>query len=131
MPTAPASESERLWAVLRSLSETTAELAERVARLEQRDDLGPLREQLRDLAREVSGLGDDLRDLLASDRESLVEVLAHRPRTPPAPAPVASLGPPREVRAQLRAWGGAALLALGAALASGVAATLARGCGGG
>lgn len=122
-PPAPASEAEALWRLLR-------ELAGRVERLERRDDLGPVREQVRDLAREVAALGDDLRDLLAADRASAIEVLAHaRPRTPPAPAPVTSLGPPREVRAQLRAWGGAALLALGAALASGVAATLARGCG--
>lgn len=127
----PADEQEAQWRLLRALSGQLEELQERVADIERRDDLGPLRDQLRDLAREVSALGDDLRDLLASDRASVVELLAHRTRTPPAPAPVASLGPPREVRAQLRAWAGAALLALGGALAAGIASALARGCGGG
>jgi len=125
--TLPAEESERLWRLLRAVSGQVEELQERVADLERRDDLGPLREQLRDLAREVAALGDDLRDLLASDRASVVELLAHRTRTQP---PAASLGPPREVRAQLRAWAGAALLALAGALAAGIAG-LARGCGGG
>lgn len=132
-PAAPASESEQLWRLLRAVSGQVGELQERVADLERRDELGPLREQLRGLAQEVSALGDDLRDLLAGDRESLIEVLAHRPRTP-APPPVppgASLGPPREVRQQLRAWAGAGLLALGGALAAGIAGALARGCGGG
>lgn len=129
-PVAPATESEALWTVLRRLEGHVRGLEERLARVEDRDDLGPLREQLRDLAQDVSALGDDLRDLLAGDRESLIEVLAHRPRTPPAPRPVASLGPPREVRQQLRAWGGWALLALAGALASGIAGALARGCGG-
>ena len=131
-PAAPASESEQLWRLLRAVSGQVAELQERVAELERRDDLGPLREQLRDLAREVAGLGDDLRDLLATDRASALEVLADRARnrTPPPARPVASLGPPREVRAQLRAWAGAALLALGGGIAFGLAA-LARGCGGG
>jgi hypothetical protein len=127
-PAAPASESEQLWRLLRALSGQLEELQERVADLERRDDLGPLREQLRDLAGEVGELGSDLRDLLQSDRESLIDVLAHgRPWTP---RPVTSLGPPREVRQQLRAWAGAALLALGGGIAFGIAA-LARGCGGG
>ena len=131
-PAAPASESEQLWRLLRAVSGQVAELQERVADLERRDDLAPLRDQLRGLASEVGELGSDLRDLLQSDRESLIDVLAHpRTRTPPAPRPVASLGPPREVRAQLRAWGGWALLALATALASGIAGALARGCGGG
>ena len=127
-----ATEAEAQWRLLRALSGQLGELQERVAELERRDDLGPLREQLRGLAGEVGELGSDLRDLLQSDRESLIEALAHaRPRTPQPPRPVASLGPPREVRAQLRAWGGWALLALATALASGIAGTLARGCGGG
>lgn len=129
--TLPAEESERLWRLLRALAGQLEGLQERVADLERRDELGPLREQLRGLAQEVSALGDDLRDLLAGDRESLIEVLAHRPRTPAPPRPVASLGPPREVRQQLRAWAGAGLLALGGALAAGIAGALARGCGGG
>lgn len=126
-----ADEHERLWRLLRAVSGQVEELQERVADLERRDELGPLQEQLRDLAREVAALGDDLRDLLATDRASVVELLAHRAKTPPAPRPVASLGPPREVRAQLRAWAGAALLALGGAIAAGIASALARGCGGG
>lgn len=126
-----ADEHERLWRLLRAVSGQVEELQERVADIERRDELGPLREQLRDLAREVAALGDDLRDLLATDRASVVELLAHRTKTPVAPRPVASLGPPREVRAQLRAWAGAALLALGGALAAGIASALARGCGGG
>jgi fumarate hydratase class II len=123
-----ADEHERLWRLLRAVTGQLEELQERVAELERRDELGPLRGQLRDLAREVAALGDDLRDLLATDRASVVELLAHRTRTPP---PAASMGPPREVRAQLRAWAGAALLALGGALAAGIAGALARGCGGG
>ena len=124
-----ATEAEAQWRLLRALSGQLEELQERVAELERRDDLGPLREQLRGLAGEVGELGSDLRDLLQSDRESLIDVLTHgRPLTP---RPVASLGPPREVRAQLRAWGGWALLALATAVASGIATALARGCGGG
>lgn len=133
--TLPAEESERLWRLLRALAGQVEGLQVRVADLERRDDLGPLREQLRDLAREVASLGDDLRDLLACDRASALEVLAHqRPRTPPAPAPVPSLGPAREERQRLRAWAGASILALGGAVAYGLATAilaLARGCGGG
>lgn len=123
----PADEAEQLWRRLRALSAQVAELGERVARLERRDDLEPLRAQLRDHAREVAELGDDLRDLLAADRKSAIEVLARHPRTPAPPRPVASLGPPREVRAQV--WSGAAagLAALGTGLALGLAALL-RGC---
>jgi ABC-type transporter Mla subunit MlaD len=131
-PAAPASESEQLWRLLRAVSGQVAELQERVADLERRDDLAPLREQLRDLAREVAALGDDLRDLLATDRASAIEVLAHRTRTPPAPRPVTSLGPPQAVRAHLRAWVGWAMVALAGATATALTAAflaLARGCG--
>lgn len=127
-PVAPATESEALWAVLRRLEGHVRGLEERLARVEDRDDLGPLREQLRDLAREVAALGDDLRDLLATDRASAIEVLARRPRTPAPPRPVTSLGPPTEVRRDLRNG----LWTLAGALATGLAAlilALARGCG--
>lgn len=127
-PIAPATESEAMWTVLRRLEGHVRGLEERLGRVESRDDLGPLREQLRGLAAEVGELGSDLRDLLQSDRESLIEVLAHRPRTPPAPRPVASLGPPTEVRRDLRNG----LWTLAGALATGLAAlilALARGCG--
>jgi hypothetical protein len=132
-PIAPADESEQLWRVVRRLEGHFAGLSERVADLERRDDLGPLREQLRGLASEVGELGSDLRDLLQSDRESLIDVLAHpRTRTPPAPSPVASLGPPQAVRAHLRAWVGWSMVALAGATATALTAAilaLARGCG--
>ena len=131
-PAAPASESEQLWRLLRAVSGQVAELQERVADLERRDELGPLREQLRDLAREVAALGDDLRDLLATDRASAIEVLAHRPRTPLAPRPGTSLGPPQAVRAHLRAWVGWSLVGMAGATATALTAAilaLARGCG--
>lgn len=131
-PVAPATESEALWAVLRRLEGHVHGLEERLVRVEDRDELGPLREQLRGLAAEVGELGSDLRDLLQSDRESLIEVLAHRPRTPPAPRPVASLGPPQAVRAHLRAWVGWSMVALAGATATALTAAilaLARGCG--
>lgn len=127
-PVAPATESEQLWRLLRAVSGQVAGLQERVSELERRDDLGPLREQLRDLAREVASLGDDLRDLLATDRASAIEVLARHPRTPAPPRPVTSLGPPTEVRRDLRNG----LWTLAGALATGLAAlilALARGCG--
>ena len=130
-PVAPASESEALWINLRRLEGHVHGLEERLELVEGREDLGDLREQLRALAAEVEALQGRLLDLLQEDRASFVEVLAHRPRTPQPPRPVTSLGPPREVRAQLRAWAGAALLALGGALAAGIAGALARGCGGG
>ncbi len=120
----PAEEAEQLWRRLRALSAQVAELGERVARLERRDDLEPVRAQLRDHAREVAELGDDLRDLLAADRKSAIEAITARQRSA---RPAASLGPPREVRAQV--WSGAAagLTALGTGLALGLAALL-RGC---
>ena len=143
-PAAPASESEHLWRLLRAVSGQVAELQERVADLERRDDLGPLRAELRELARDVAGLRDDLIGLLKDDRGSLIDVLVHaaeHPVEPPAPAPepppraapVTSLGPPREVRAHLRAWVGWSLVALAGATATALTAAflaLARGCGG-
>jgi hypothetical protein len=131
-PVAPATESEALWQLCRRLEGHVRGLEERLDRIEDRDELGPLREQLRDLAREVAALGDDLRDLLATDRASAIEVLARRPRTPAPPRPVTSLGPPQAVRAHLRAWVGWAMVALAGATATALTAAflaLARGCG--
>jgi len=117
-PVAPASEAEELWRLARRLER-------RVEELERRDDLEPLRVELRDLAREVAALGAELRGLLRDDRAGLVEVLTHA--APPPVAPVASLGPPREVRVQVWRAAAAALAALGTGLALGLAALL-RGC---
>jgi hypothetical protein len=126
-PVAPASEAETLWRLARQLER-------RVAELERRDDLDPLREELRGLARDVAALRDDLLGLLKDDRASLVEVLVHG--TPPAaspPAPGTSIGPPRAVRAHLRAWVGWSMVALAGATATALTAAilaLAKGCGG-
>ena len=132
-PAAPASESEQLWRLLRAVSGQVAELQERVADLERRDDLGDLREQLRALAGEVGALEERLLDMLQGDRESLVDALTHnRPRTPLVPRPGTSLGPPQAVRAHLRAWVGWALVGMAGATATALTAAilaLARGCG--
>jgi hypothetical protein len=144
VPVASATESEALWRLIRAVSGQVAELQERVADLERRDDLGPLRAELRELARDVAGLRDDLIGLLKDDRGSLIDVLVHAaehpaehpapaPEPPPRAAPVTSLGPPREVRAHLRAWVGWSLVALAGATATALTAAflaLARGCGG-
>jgi hypothetical protein len=126
-PVAPATESEALWRLIRAVAGQVEELQARVDDLERRDDLDPLRAELRDLSRDVAGLGDDLRDLLAVDRKSAIEVLARQQKTPAPPRPVPSLGPPREVR--VAAWSGAvaSFVALGTGLALGLAALL-RGC---
>jgi ABC-type transporter Mla subunit MlaD len=109
-PVGPPEESEALWRVLRAVER-------RIETVEQGRDLTDLRAQLRDLSREVSALGDDLRDLLATDRAGVVELLAAR-RSLRAP----KSEPPS--RAALRAawrwlgWGVAVLaLAVGAAAA--------------
>jgi DNA-binding FrmR family transcriptional regulator len=132
-PVAPASESEALWVNLRRLEGHVHGLEERLGLVERRDDLGDLREQLRALAVEVGALEERLLDMLQGDRESLVDALTHaRPRTPPAPRPVASLGPPQAVRAHLRAWVGWSMVALAGATATALTAAilaLARGCG--
>lgn len=131
-PIAPATESERLWSLARQLER-------RVAELERRDDLAPLRVELGALAREVAGLRDDLIDVLKADRGSLLDALTHAEAAPPPPPaappprPVTSLGPPREVRAHLRAWVGWAMVALAGATATALTAAilaLAKGCGG-
>lgn len=130
-PLAPATESERLWSLARQLER-------RVAALERRDDLEPLRVELGALAREVAGLRDDLIDVLKTDRGSLLDALTHgaaehAAEPPPAARPVTSLGPPREVRAHLRAWVGWAMVALAGATATALTAAilaLAKGCGG-
>lgn len=132
-PIAPATESERLWSLARQLER-------RVAELERRDDLAPLRVELGALAREVTGLRDDLIDVLKADRGSLLDALTHAaaehaaepPPAAPPPRPVTSLGPPREVRAHLRAWVGWAMVALAGATATALTAAilaLAKGCG--
>jgi len=130
---APANEAESQWRLLRALAGQIEECQARIAELERRDDLDPLREELRGLARDVAALRDDLLGLLKDDRASLVEVLTHG--TPPAApaAPVTSLGPPREVRAHLRAWVGWSMVALAGATATALTAAilaLAKGCGG-
>ena len=131
-PVAPATESEALWQLCRRLEGHVHGLEERLELVEGREDLGDLREQLRALAAEVEALQGRLLDLLQEDRASFVEVLAHRPRTPPAPRPGTSLGPPQAVRAHLRAWVGWAMVALAGATATALTAAilaLARGCG--
>ena len=132
-PVAPATESEALWQRCRRLEVHVHGLEERLGRVERRDDLGDLREQIRALAGEVEALEERLLDMLQGDRESLVDALTHtRTRTPPAPRPVTSLGPPQAVRAHLRAWVGWALVGMAGATATALTAAilaLARGCG--
>jgi DNA-binding FrmR family transcriptional regulator len=132
-PVAPATESEALWQLCRRLEGHVHGLEERLGRVERRDDLGDLREQIRALAIEVGSLEERLLDMLQGDRESLVDALTHtRPRTPLVPRPGTSLGPPQAVRAHLRAWVGWSLVGMAGATATALTAAilaLARGCG--
>jgi hypothetical protein len=85
-------------------------------------EIAELRRDLRDLRVEVGDIASDLRELLAADRASVLEVIATRRslRAPPSP-PGSSLAPSRLLARARHAWASWVLGLLGTALLVGLA----------